>query len=422
MIDITKLFGGSFDKEKFYSLVSCLNGIETIQKKLAGEIHDYDNALLNLAQSLKEFISSESCSVMLEEEEHLVVASSTIKGLTGFKIPLGEESRFANAYNHGNPALTNSKISHGDMVRLKQESASFSRSTAYVPFFNPSNELFGMIVVGEKDNDGKTEFLEQSDLNRLNIVASIISPSIYMLCQREILSKDLAMKNDTLHAVIHDLKSPIFCLKKSFDKMKEQSPDLLLDFDLLFQRVTNSLDINRVSDGQLVLNKEFIQVNKMVEESISRLQKYSDYYHVEIEVQKSVEGDGFDGDVDFISRVIENLLTNAIKHSSEKNNGKGKVAIQVECTSGEIILSFADSGKGIPEEFKDMLFQKYTSLKPIRGSSGIGLCFCKVMIEAHGGRIAVEKNDPTGSIFKAIIPFVTDETAKKKKKVRLDIV
>ena len=97
------------------------------------------------------------------------------------------------------------------------------------------------------------------------------------------------------------------------------------------------------------------------------------------------------------------LISNAIKFSPA--NSQISVCLKYPETGG-VSISVADMGAGISDSKKLVIFEKYEIGTPIQNTSqlGLGLAFCKLAIEAHGGNITVQDNEPTGSIFTISIP------------------
>ena len=102
-------------------------------------------------------------------------------------------------------------------------------------------------------------------------------------------------------------------------------------------------------------------------------------------------------------RVLQNLLDNAVKFSKEKD------VIQIEgqyASDGrEIIVSVCDNGPGFQDDIKNRLFEKFASGKTKNSGSGLGLAFCKLVVEAHGGRIWAGQNPSGGATISLSIPL-----------------
>ena len=119
-----------------------------------------------------------------------------------------------------------------------------------------------------------------------------------------------------------------------------------------------------------------------------------------------VSGDSASGSVDpdIIQRVFVNLLGNAIKCSPEG----GTIGIDISLAGDSVRVTVSDQGPGIPEEYHQKIFEKFAQVElPKEGqvhSTGLGLTFCKLAVEAHGGRIGVESAVGRGSTFWFTLP------------------
>ncbi len=112
----------------------------------------------------------------------------------------------------------------------------------------------------------------------------------------------------------------------------------------------------------------------------------------------------FDADKPLLKRVFSNLLQNALTHSSRS----AELRLSARGEGDGILFGVQDNGPGIPQEFQDVIFQKFGRVKtahvPRVRSSGLGLAFCKLVIEAHGGRVWVRSSGGNGSTFYVQLP------------------
>jgi K+-sensing histidine kinase KdpD len=111
-----------------------------------------------------------------------------------------------------------------------------------------------------------------------------------------------------------------------------------------------------------------------------------------------------EADQDLLRRVLLNLLDNALKYSPSGS----QTQIEAGAVKEGVCFRVRDQGQGIPEHMREVIFDKFIRLEDegarTRSSSGLGLTFCQVVAEAHGGRIWVEENQPRGSVFVVEIP------------------
>jgi signal transduction histidine kinase len=112
----------------------------------------------------------------------------------------------------------------------------------------------------------------------------------------------------------------------------------------------------------------------------------------------------FDADKPLLKRVFSNLLQNALTHSGRSIELK----FTARASDGGVLFAVQDNGPGIPEEYQEIIFQKFGRAKtgnvPRVRSSGLGLAFCKLVVEAHGGRIWVKSAAGEGSTFYVYLP------------------
>ena len=112
---------------------------------------------------------------------------------------------------------------------------------------------------------------------------------------------------------------------------------------------------------------------------------------------------------DLIERVVQNLLSNAVHYTPELGNIL--IESEVDERSKSVVVSVSDSGSGIPEEHRQKIFDKFSTVeakeKRIRNSTGLGLTFCKLAVELHGGKIWVEDRNGGGSVFRFTLPIAS---------------
>jgi len=168
--------------------------------------------------------------------------------------------------------------------------------------------------------------------------------------------------------------------------------------------VLNMLDIQKMEEAQLMLHQEKVSVLGVVEAAIERVSFLLEQENVEL--KNSVQDNLVNVDVDIIERVIVNLFSNAFKFASG-----GKVEIwSEELDKNWLKLCVKDNGIGIPDKKRNEIFLRFGQAVAKRSgsvkSTGIGLTFCKMVVEAHGGIIDFESEVNKGSTFWFTIPRV----------------
>jgi two-component system sensor histidine kinase/response regulator len=110
-------------------------------------------------------------------------------------------------------------------------------------------------------------------------------------------------------------------------------------------------------------------------------------------------------DVELVRRIVENLIDNCLKYTPRGT----AVTVSIDRSETRVLLRVKDQGAGIPSDQRVRVFEKYVRIDEgtpagMRSSRGLGLAFCKLATEAHGGRIWVEENLPRGTVFVVELP------------------
>ena len=219
------------------------------------------------------------------------------------------------------------------------------------------------------------------------------------------------LKDDLTRMVVHDLKSPLTGIlgslelvldgdagplapaqRRLLDDARERGGDVL-------RMVDNLLDLSRLEESAVRLQPRDLDVARLLREVV-------DDWHVRAEregARLAVEGPagvGIRADEGMLRRVLANLIGNALRHG-----GPG-VAVRVSAVAAEdgVKVSVADNGRGVPETEHEAIFRKYGRADAGGTSSGLGLTFCKLAVEAHGGRIWVQSRPGEGAIFHFVLP------------------
>jgi signal transduction histidine kinase len=215
-------------------------------------------------------------------------------------------------------------------------------------------------------------------------------------------------KDELVALVVHDLKTPLAVLNLDSQFMLGSLSDLNAPEEVrecvdgirdtiqkMRRLVLDLLDIGRAESGALVLRRGPVDLRVLVERVASAMQRSLAEKHQRLELK--VEPAVIHADGELLRRVIVNLVDYACLYSEEH----GVVVIEARVAGGAVKLEVVDQGPGIPPESRAIIFEKYVQIgeRRHRYSRGLGLAFCKLAIEAHGGRISIESNEPTGARF-----------------------
>jgi signal transduction histidine kinase len=173
--------------------------------------------------------------------------------------------------------------------------------------------------------------------------------------------------------------------------------------------VNHLLDIGKLESGQLPIHPEPVEVRSLMEETAERLAPLAEEAQIEVEVAVEEGLPTLEVDPDLIGRVLNNLLDNALKFTPDEGYVRMWARFDPSIDPQCVLLGVTDNGPGIPSEARSRLFRKFQqsiSTQGRRMGTGLGLPFCKLAVEAHGGRIWVESEVGKGSTFMMILPLV----------------
>lgn len=227
-------------------------------------------------------------------------------------------------------------------------------------------------------------------------------------------------KEKMTHMVIHDLKSPLNVidvvlndfshnLSSKMDRTQHQLlQSALISTHRIRNLISSMLDVRRMEEGRLPFNPTAFDLTSVIDECVQRINPLLSLYKLTINVTRPERDMKAYADPCVIARVIENLLDNAAKFSPSP----GRVDIRVLPEPDKIKVSISDAGPGIPPVYQKQVFEKYFQISPAsqdtRSGAGLGLAFCKLALEAQGGRIWVESDGHSGTTFHFTVPLCNE--------------
>ncbi|MFM8319277.1 MAG: sensor histidine kinase, partial [Chloroflexota bacterium] len=166
------------------------------------------------------------------------------------------------------------------------------------------------------------------------------------------------------------------------------------------------LDMSRLESGQMTLLCEPVELAEIVERSCAQQGTLASRSDTLLLNDVSYDLPRILVDQALVSRIFQNLIDNALKFSPP--GGSIEISARLDDTRQWVWISVKDSGPGIPEDLLGSVFDKYITGANKRRGTGLGLAFCKMAVEAHGGKIEVINgpgNSPTrGTIFHFSLP------------------
>lgn len=171
--------------------------------------------------------------------------------------------------------------------------------------------------------------------------------------------------------------------------------------------VKGLLDIERLEQGKPILNRTATDIRQIVADSVNSLLLLANEADQQLTAELADDLPIMQIDGDMIQRVVMNLIENAIKHTPSGGAVVVRAQLVDDGADPSLLISVADTGPGIPAEYRDEIFDKYFRIKRTNAPQGVGLglAFCRLAVEAHGGHIWVESEPGQGAVFAFTLPL-----------------
>lgn len=228
--------------------------------------------------------------------------------------------------------------------------------------------------------------------------------------------KELSDLRDNLtHMIVHDLRSPLTGIQGFLELLQMKAAEKLEEDELeyikkalggcstLIEMISSLLDVNRLEAGEMPLDITDCELGAIADEAIQAIG--AAVPGVKVKIDKPDEPVNANCDPEIMCRIISNLVGNALKFSPKGS----EVKVSLEKTADSVRVSVKDSGPGIPPEYRDRIFEKFGQVEARserkKYSTGLGLTFCKLAVEAHNGKIWLDSEVGCGSTFWFEIPL-----------------
>jgi len=227
------------------------------------------------------------------------------------------------------------------------------------------------------------------------------------------------MKDEFVSTVSHELRTPLTSIKGvlglivggALDNAPERIKAMLKvaddNCDRLGRLINDLLEFNKLKLSESELQLRPVSVNALIDKTINANQGYAVKYGVLYSWKPSEEADVYvNGDEDKLVQALSNLLSNAVKYSPRD----GQVLVSTSHTSTEVRIAISDAGPGIPLEFQDRVFEKFSQADSSDtrrvGGTGLGMAITRSLVEQHGGRIGFVSLPGQGTTFHIDLPVV----------------
>ncbi|MCL4457834.1 MAG: ATP-binding protein [Nitrospirae bacterium] len=384
--------------------------------------------LQDVVNILEDCLKVKKCSIMIINPEDLTleVKASTNPEIVGHKRNLSDVTISTRALIDDEPFYTDEKrlefFSPLDSSKYK------SGNSLSIPIKYLGKKLG---VVNLADTEGGTPFTKDHENTSVDIVEHL-APFIYAAQAKDLLEKKVKkledvnrrfmemddLKTNLTNFIVHDLKGPISTITANLDLLtyepltEEQFEYLNLaieDTYKLQRMMLNILDVSKLQEGKIKVFREETDIYELAKNEVSSFKNSAARKDIALALNGSSRMCYIDENL--IGRVLSNLLLNAIEHSPE--GSKITIDLRHDGIGKELSVSVSDEGIGIPDELKHKIFDKFFQVeeanKQRKTTTGLGLTFCKLVVDAHGGSIWAEDSDKGGAKFVFTIPEALKE-------------
>jgi len=219
-------------------------------------------------------------------------------------------------------------------------------------------------------------------------------------------------KTEFLASLSHELRTPLNAvlggsellaegvLGELNEKQAEYIHDINESGEHLLSLINDVLDLSKVEAGRLELRPDHFSLRTLMESSEKIVRERASRKSINFRVEPPADEVIVEADQRKVKQIVYNLLSNAVKFTPEK----GSVTFTGRLAGDEIVLSVVDTGPGIPEDYRERVFDEFVQVPGTEGGTGLGLSLCKRFVELHDGRLWLETEVGRGSAFHVALP------------------
>ena len=422
--DITELIDLKADADPdmvFQLLMSVIRIVRLINAK-----QGYGRRLDKVLKIVLDYLDVEQGSIMvLEKHKWLVVRAASRPEIIGMKQSIEENCIASWVVKSGAPVFI-PDISKDKRFKKREGDAYKTLSLLSAPILH-KNRVAGVFNITDKS--GSKDLLKEDIAYLLEFSSLILSLLLQQNMNHELkkqknilkkrnkeLRRQEMLRTELTRMLVHDLKAPLSEVVANLDILSYSISDENREFlesgqigcDRAVRMVSNLVDVDRIGDGKMILLKEDVNPRLLLEESISSVKGLAKIRDVQLILDLPLEDELPDIRLDrtLILRVLQNLVTNGLGHSSIGTT----IIVGCRKAPGKKRLEFfvKDQGPGIPAFEQERIFDKYARISSKQDSlvgAGLGLHFCRLAVEVHNGKIGVESAEGEGSRFYFSLPL-----------------
>lgn len=321
--------------------------------------------------------------------------------------------RFKPYYDRALHGETHSQIEkYGDSESIYYE-------TFYNPIVNEDNEIIGATAFSINITDRKNAELE-------------------LIKAKELAEENARLKTAFLHNISHEIRTPmnsiigfseLLCEEETGPEERKKYTNMIVQSgEHLLSIITDIINISTIESGQVKINQQVVDLNHILNNLLMQFQLAAEQKQIELRLNSPLESNHIKLLTDEVKlvQILTNLLGNAVKFTH-----KGHIEFGYQRNGMFIDFYVKDTGKGIPEEIQEKIFERFqqadSTISREYGGAGLGLAISKAYVELLGGRLRLESEPGKGSDFHFSIPYIhpnvltEEETTESPEKHKSDV-
>jgi len=346
------------------------------------------------------------------------------KLLQGKKTSKKTIEEFSNALNKGQ-SITK------EILNYSKDGTEYWLNMTINPIFDASGDIIKFVSI-ERDITRDKEIEKELNDYRQNLENLVDEQTKNLIVEKENAEKANSVKDDFLANMSHELRTPLNSIMGLTSLMinDENAPKDHLESlsivhqasDILLKTVNDILDISKIEAAHFQLVEDPFNLYQILQQTVQQLKPLASQKGLTLSEKINVSEDvNIIGDDIRFSRVLTNVISNAIKYTENGNVDLKFVIIPKSSRKILFQANIKDTGIGIPANMLEKIFDKFTQTEAAThkkfSGTGLGLNITKQLVEMMGGKISVESKLESGSEFKISIPF---ETSKKDTKIDIN--
>lgn len=383
-------------------------------------IVDLEPLLQSIVEAAAELTQSEEASILLHDQmtnELKFVAAPWFKRdvIKNIRVPL-EGSITGEAFTTGEPVIVHDTQNDSRLFRAVDEAANFkTHSMLAVPMLF-QGKATGVLSAVNKGGNLKYSDEDLAILETLASQAAIAIKNATFLKESQERYKELAefdrMKTDFIAITSHELRTPLGLILGHATFLNEVVPeemrkqlDVIVRSAMRLKEIIEDLSkVSTFESGEARIKRRPVNLNLLVQDLVNAYQDLAADKEITLKSKLPANALKFEGDAEKINIALTHLVKNAITFTDKG----GVVELSAEEIPGFVKVNVIDTGIGIPQKDLERIFERFYQVEEHmtrrHGGMGLGLSVATLMVEMHGGRIAVESVEGKGSKFSIMLP------------------